>query len=97
MSAKKSAWRDDNLKALCGFANTQGGRLVFGRNDDRTATGLSDAWKLLEELPQKIPQHLGITPAIKLFPLTDTTSSKSASRHLPRFFQSEVDGSSTNT
>jgi len=27
------------------------------------AIGLSDARKLLEELPQKIPQHIGITKA----------------------------------
>ena len=62
----KSAWQDDNLKALCGFANAQGGCLVLGRDDDGMAIGLSDPRKLLEELPQKIPQHLGITLAINL-------------------------------
>jgi len=62
----KSNWQDDNLKALCGFANAQGGCLVLGRDDDGTPIGLSDTRKLLEDLPQKIPQYLGISSAINL-------------------------------
>ena len=62
----KSAWQDENLKALCGFANAQGGCLVLGRDDDGRAIGLSGIRKLLEELPQKISQQLGVSPAINL-------------------------------
>ena len=62
----KSSWQEDHLKALCGFANAQGGCLVLGRDDDGHAIGLPNARKLLEELPQKIAHTLGITPTINL-------------------------------
>jgi len=62
----KSSWQDDQLKVLCGFANAQGGCLVLGRDDAGHARELPDAKRLLEELPQKIPQILGISPSINL-------------------------------
>ena len=56
----KESWRDEYLKWLCGFANAQGGVLVVGRNDRGVAVGLSDSKKLLEDLPNKIRDVLGI-------------------------------------
>jgi predicted HTH transcriptional regulator len=67
----KSAWHDDQFKVLCGFANARGGLLILGLDDAGHPVGLSDPAKLLEELPQKIPQVLGITPDIQLVPTTD--------------------------
>ena len=50
----KESWRDDYLKWICGFANAQGGKLELGRNDKGVLTGLNDAKRLLEDLPNKI-------------------------------------------
>ncbi len=56
----KQIWKDDYLKWLCGFANAQGGVLVIGRNDAGEAVGVSQASKLLEDIPNKVRDILGI-------------------------------------
>ncbi len=35
----KESWRDEYLKWLCGFADSQGGRLYIGVNDKRQCCG----------------------------------------------------------
>jgi predicted HTH transcriptional regulator len=50
----KETWRDEYLKWLCGFANTQGGRLEIGRADNGAVVGAPRAKRLLDELPNKI-------------------------------------------
>jgi ATP-dependent DNA helicase RecG len=62
----KESWRDDYLKWICGFANAQGGRLEIGRNDKGEIVGLSDAKKLLVELPNKIRATMGIVANVNL-------------------------------
>jgi ATP-dependent DNA helicase RecG len=62
----KQSWRDDCLKEICGFANAQGGRIYIGVNDSGQVSGLKNAGKLLEELPNKIRDHLGLMPQINL-------------------------------
>jgi len=56
----KESWRDEYLKWVCGFANAQGGRLVLGKDDTGKVTGLAKADKLMEDLPNKIRDLLGI-------------------------------------
>ena len=56
----KESWRDDCLRWICGFANADGGVLVIGRNDRGEAVGVKDARRLLEELPNKVRDLLGI-------------------------------------
>jgi ATP-dependent DNA helicase RecG len=56
----KESWRDEYLKWICGFANAEGGVLVIGRNDKGEAVGVPNAHKLLEDLPNKIRDVLGI-------------------------------------
>ena len=56
----KESWRDEYIKWICGFANAQGGKIYIGKNDQGTVTGISDAKKLLEELPNKVRDILGI-------------------------------------
>jgi len=60
----KQSWRDEYLKWICGFANAQGGVLEIGKDDRGNAVGLPDADKLLEDLPNKIRDILGIVPAV---------------------------------
>ncbi|WP_026905514.1 ATP-binding protein [Pedobacter glucosidilyticus] len=56
----KSDWKDDYLKVICAFANTSGGILYVGKNDDGKSVGISNAKDLLENLPNKINSRLGI-------------------------------------
>jgi len=62
----KSSWRDEYLKWICGFANAQGGVLDIGRNDYGRVVGLADAAKLMEELPNKVRDLLGLMVAVNL-------------------------------
>ncbi|MCL4496505.1 MAG: helix-turn-helix domain-containing protein [Deltaproteobacteria bacterium] len=60
----KSEWRDEYLKTLCAFVNTKGGELIIGNNDKGEAIGVKNAKKLLEDIPNKIKNKLGITPSV---------------------------------
>ena len=62
----KSAWRDEYLRWLCGFANAQGGTLVIGRDDAGTVVGVKNSKKLMEDLPNKITTILGIVADVNL-------------------------------
>ena len=62
----KVSWRDEYIKWLCGFANAEGGVLVVGRNDKGQPVGVADAKKLLEDLPNKIRDVLGIMAHVRL-------------------------------
>jgi ATP-dependent DNA helicase RecG len=62
----KETWRDDYLKWICGFANAQGGTLVIGRNDRGETVGVRNAKKLIEDLPNKIRNLLGLVLDINL-------------------------------
>ncbi len=63
----KSDWRDEYLKWICGFANAQGGKLFIGFDDDGNMAGISNAKELLETIPNKILDILGIMPVVNLF------------------------------
>ena len=56
----KESWRDEYLKWLCGFANAHGGTLTIGKNDRGEVVGVANSRQLLEELPNKVRDVLGI-------------------------------------
>ena len=56
----KASWRDEYLKWVCGFANAQGGCIYIGINDNGEAVGLTDCKRLLEDIPNKIKDTMGI-------------------------------------
>ena len=56
----KQIWKDDYLKSICAFANAQGGTLWVGVNDKSKISGISNYKKLLEDLPNKIRDILGV-------------------------------------
>jgi ATP-dependent DNA helicase RecG len=62
----KESWRDEYLRWICGFANAEGGVLVIGRNDEGKVGGVANARKLLEDLPNKIRDLLGIMADVRL-------------------------------
>lgn len=63
----KAIWKDEYLQWICGFANAQGGKLYVGIDDDGTVTGINNSRKLLEDLPNKIRDAMGIVVDINLF------------------------------
>ena len=62
----KTAWRDDHLKSVCAFANSDGGTLEIGRDDEGKAVGIGarERRRLLEELPNKLRDLLGIVASM---------------------------------
>lgn len=67
----KESWRDEYLKWICGFANANGGIIVIGKDDDGKITGLKDARKLMEDIPNKVKDVLGIVVDVDLHKLKD--------------------------
>ncbi len=62
----KETWRDDYLKWVCGFANAHGGSLFVGIKDNGDVCGVEDARKLMEDLPNKVRDLLGILVEVNL-------------------------------
>lgn len=62
----KQSWHDDYLKWVCGFANAQGGAIVIGKDDNGKVVGISDYKKLMDEIPNKAKDLMGILLDINL-------------------------------
>ena len=62
----KSSWHDEYLKWICGFANAQGGRIYIGRDDTSKTVGVEDFKILMDEIPNKIKNNLGIAAEVNL-------------------------------
>ena len=64
----KSSWRDEYLKWVCGFANANGGKIFIGVEDDapHNVVDLPDADKLMEDIPNKVRDMLGIMVDVNL-------------------------------
>ena len=56
----KESWRDEYLKWICGFANASGGTLYIGITDTGEVCGLHDTKRLMEDIPNKVRDLLGI-------------------------------------
>jgi len=61
----KNNWRDEYLKTLSAFANSNGGRLILGKDDKGNIVGVDNWERLLEDIPSKIREKLGLTPSVK--------------------------------
>ena len=62
----KQVWKDDYLKWICGFANAHGGTIYIGIDDDGNVCGLKDAKRLMEDIPNKVRDVLGIVVDVNL-------------------------------
>jgi len=62
----KESWRDEYLKWVTGFANADGGVLYIGKDDAGATIGLAKTKKLMEDIPNKIRNALGITTDVSL-------------------------------
>jgi len=67
----KISWREEYLKWICGFANANGGSIFLGKDDLGTVVGVADAKKLLEEIPNKVRDTLGILVDVNLHATDD--------------------------
>ena len=63
----KESWRDEYLKWICGFANAQGGKIYIGTDDSGKVVGITDSKKLMEDIPNKVRDILGIIVDVNLF------------------------------
>ncbi|GHT41610.1 ATP-dependent DNA helicase [Bacteroidia bacterium] len=62
----KQSWHDDYLKWICGFANAQGGKIYIGKDDAGAVVGVEDYKRLMDEIPNKIKNLMGITAEVNL-------------------------------
>ena len=63
----KTSWRNGCLKTVCAFANADGGSLEIGRDDKGAVIGVGarERRRLVEGLPKKLRERLGIGAAVK--------------------------------
>ncbi len=62
----KLSWRDEYLKWICGFANANGGTIFIGKDDAGKIVVVADTKRLLEEIPNKVRDTLGILIDVNL-------------------------------
>jgi len=62
----KQKWNDDCLKAISAMANTNGGRLFIGLNDQGYPVVLNNTKKLLEDIPNTIRNRLNMLSTVEL-------------------------------
>jgi ATP-dependent DNA helicase RecG len=62
----KQSWHDDYLKWVCGFANAIGGMIYIGIDDKGNVVHLTDYAKLMEDIPNKIRNAMGIICDVQL-------------------------------
>jgi ATP-dependent DNA helicase RecG len=60
----KRSWADHALDALAAFANTRGGTVVLGVEDDGEVIGLSDPEGEIQKAANSVTAKLGVTPSI---------------------------------
>ena len=62
----KRSWRDEYLKWICGFANATGGKIFIGKDDEGNLVEVKNIQKLLEEIPNKARNLLGVIIDVNL-------------------------------
>jgi ATP-dependent DNA helicase RecG len=67
----KQSWHDDYLKWIGGFANAIGGTIYIGKNDAGEVVHLDNYQRLLEDIPNKIRNQMGIVCDVQLLEKTE--------------------------
>jgi len=62
----KSDWRDEYYEVISSFANADGGNLIIGVDDDGSPVGIKNSKKLLEDIPNKVRNKVGIIPSVNI-------------------------------
>ena len=77
----KESWHDEYLRWICGFANAQGGKLYIGIDDKGHVCGFPNSKKLLEDIPNKVRNTLGIVVDVNLCSTAKATILRLLSLH----------------
>lgn len=67
----KQSWRDEYLQWVSGFANANGGVICIGKDDYGDIVGVERSKKIMDELPYKIRDTLGILCHVNLHSESD--------------------------
>jgi ATP-dependent DNA helicase RecG len=62
----KQSWHDEYLKWVSGFANSQGGVIFIGKDNNGKVIGVADYKRLMEDIPNKVRNAMGITVEVNL-------------------------------
>ena len=62
----KEIWKNDYLKVIAAFYNTDGGTLVVGRNDSGDYVGVNSPNKVAKEISDTISNKIGIQVAVHI-------------------------------
>jgi ATP-dependent DNA helicase RecG len=62
----KISWQDEYLKWICGFANSLGGIIYVGIDDNEKIIGVSDYKRLMDDIPNKVRNSMGISVQVNL-------------------------------
>jgi len=62
----KQSWRNEYLKWVCGFANANGGKIYIGKDDKGKVTGIDNYKSLMDTVPNKIRDILGVVCEVNL-------------------------------
>ena len=62
----KQSWHDECHEWICGYANAYGGALYIGCADNGTPVGVAKAKSLMESIPCKITDTMGIIADVNL-------------------------------
>lgn len=62
----KQSWHDEYLKWICGFANAIGGMIYIGIDNKGNVNHLANYAKLMEDIPNKIRNTMGIICDVQL-------------------------------
>lgn len=63
----KNKWKDEYLEWICGYVNANGGKMYIGCDGNGNIIGLTNAQKLLEDIPNKIRDTMGIIVSVNLY------------------------------
>lgn len=62
----KQSWQEEYLKWICGFANANGGKIYIGIDDNGKVVGIADYEHLMEDIPNKAKNLMGILIEVNL-------------------------------
>lgn len=62
----KQLWKDEYIKTISAFTNSDGGKLFVGVDDDGNIVGIDNTKKLLEDIPNKVRDILGVMVNVNL-------------------------------
>lgn len=77
----KETWKDEYLKWISGFANAFGGKIYLGISNNGEVLGVSNSKKMMEDIPNKIVNFLGIVADVNLLSVMIRNISRLLSLH----------------